>query len=71
MSDGQVLEFDRPLALLHNKNSEFFRMVSKAGTDASRNLYQMALEADTHRRTGNMAHITAADSHQVIFVTEV
>ena len=67
MSNGQVLEFDCPLALLHNKNSEFFRMVSKAGADASHNLYQMALEADTRRRTSNMAHLT--DSHQVIFVT--
>lgn len=46
MGDGQVLEYDTPLALLENKRSEFSAMVERMGTEASQKLYQMAVEAD-------------------------
>ena len=45
MEDGQVIEFDSPLALLHKPESYFTKMVDNTGPEASRRLYQMAREA--------------------------
>ncbi len=49
MSEGQVLEIGTPLALLENRRSHFFAMVSKTGDEASRKLYQLAVDADWQR----------------------
>ena len=51
MKDGQVEEFDTPLALLKNKRSQFSQMVEKTGVDNAHRLYQMALEAN--KKTDN------------------
>lgn len=51
MSDGQVLEYDSPCALLENQKSQFLAMVSKTGAEASLRLYQMAMEADRERKS--------------------
>lgn len=51
MGDGQVLEYDSPLALLENKTSEFSAMVEKMGTEASNRLRQMAKEADREKKS--------------------
>ena len=47
MGDGQLLEYDSPCALLENQESQFSAMVSQTGAEASRRLYQMAMEADS------------------------
>ena len=49
MKDGQVGEFDTPLALLKNKHSQFAQMVEKTGDDNAHRLYQMAFEANKDR----------------------
>lgn len=70
MKDGQVAEFDSPLALLHDKNSEFSQMVAKTGAEASHKLYQMAQETYTHREVEG----TDSSEHQtevVYYVTQV
>ena len=46
MSDGRVVEFDTPLALLKNSQSHFHKIVLKMGRDASQKLYQLAMEAE-------------------------
>ena len=51
MGDGQLLEYDSPCALLENQKSQFSAMVSKTGAEASRRLYQMAIEADRERKS--------------------
>lgn len=50
MKDGQVIEFDSPIALLHKSDSLFTQMVEKTGPEASRRLYQMANEADRKKK---------------------
>lgn len=60
MSDGQVAEFDTPLALLQRK-SLFSEMVGKTGTDASHRLYQMAVLANRDREGHREGHVTAED----------
>lgn len=45
MDDGQVAEFDTPLALLNGGN-QFAQMVKKTGADSARNLCQIANEAE-------------------------
>ncbi len=52
MRSGQAVELNSPLILLQNKKSHFFMMVAKTGPEASRKLYEMALEADQKRSIG-------------------
>ena len=74
MSDGQVLEYDTPLALLKNRKSQFFAMVSKTGTEASRRLYQMAVEADRERKEAGNSRKVVEDNistSRLLLVTRV
>ena len=71
MKEGQVSEFDSPLNLLHNKNSDFSHMVAKTGTEASHKLYQMAAKADALRRTEAVDSQVGLGESPVIYETQV
>lgn len=68
MSDGQAVEFDSPLSLLHKRKSQLSLMVNKTGAEASNRLYQMAMEAERKR---NMEPSRHQSDTLVGFVTEV
>ena len=51
-------EFDRPSQLLLKPNSLFRQMVDKTGESTSHRLYEIAREADLHRRLGSLRETT-------------
>jgi ATP-binding cassette subfamily C (CFTR/MRP) protein 4 len=55
---GEVKEFDRPSQLLLKPNSLFRQMVDKTGESTSHRLYEIAREADLHRRLGSLRETT-------------
>ena len=72
MSDGQAVEFDTPLSLLQNKKSVFSSLVEKTGSEASRRLYQMAVEADKAARSKEtLAFDSDFPENSVLYVTQV
>ena len=58
ISGGEVKEFDRPSQLLLKPHSLFRQMVDKTGESTSHRLYEMAREADLHRRLGSLRETT-------------
>lgn len=71
MGEGQVVEYDSPLALLEKEKSQFSAMVSKTGLEASRGLYQMAIEADRERNLQKCEREEGINCSSVLLVTEV
>ena len=45
MSDGQVKEYASPYRLLQSPDSMLYKMVEKTGSEASKKLHQMAVDA--------------------------
>ncbi len=57
MSNGEIKDFDKPTALLDNKNSILYKLVKKQGKDEFQKLYAIAqahnetssLESNSHK----------------------